>query len=114
MGLRPTKGDEDAEWFNSWEAETPGVPCTTNVGQALSPAKSAKKDRVFNGVTMGLRPTKVDEDAKWGRTPWSARVPLDPLFGRRRFPDQADEGVARGPGGPPHLTSSTERNDRPT
>jgi len=31
-----------------------------------------------------------------GRTPWSARVPLDPLT------DQADEGVGCGPGGPPH------------
>jgi hypothetical protein len=32
-----------------------------------------------------------------GRTPWSARVPLDPFFAH-----QADEGVGRGPGGPPH------------
>jgi ABC-type lipoprotein release transport system permease subunit len=34
-----------------------------------------------------------------GRTPWSARVPLDPL---RAQPGQADGGVGRGPGGPPH------------
>jgi len=33
-----------------------------------------------------------------GRTPWSARVPLDPLFQK-----QADVGVGRGPGGPPHI-----------
>ena len=43
MGLRPTKGDEDAEWFNSWQAETPAPPCATTVGQALSPANSAGK-----------------------------------------------------------------------
>jgi hypothetical protein len=34
---------------------------------------------------------------KVGRTPRSARVPLDPLF------LQADEGVGSGPEGPPHL-----------
>jgi hypothetical protein len=50
---------------------------------------------------MGLRPPKVMK-TKVGRTPWSARVPLDPLFGRRRFSQQADEGVGCGPGGPPH------------
>ncbi len=33
-----------------------------------------------------------------GRTPWSARVPLDPLF-----ESKADVGVGSGPGGPPHL-----------
>jgi hypothetical protein len=49
---------------------------------------------------MGLRPTKGDED-EVGRTPWSARVPPDPLFGRRLFRQQADDGVGRGPGGPP-------------
>jgi hypothetical protein len=43
MGLRPTKGDEDAQWFNSWQAETPAPPCATNVGQALSPANSEGK-----------------------------------------------------------------------
>src|ERR1035438_7767356 len=37
-----------------------------------------------------------------GRPPWSARVPLDPLFVRRLAPPRpADEGVGRGPGGPP-------------
>src|SRR5664279_3366687 len=35
-----------------------------------------------------------------GRTPWSARVPLDPPSCRLQ---QADEGVGRGPGGPPHV-----------
>ena len=35
-----------------------------------------------------------------GRTPWSARVPLDPRFAQATV--QADEGVGRGPGGPPH------------
>jgi hypothetical protein len=46
---------------------------------------------------------------KVGRPPWSARVPLDPqpeqrhqhLAGR----EQADGGVGRGPGGPPHHTA---------
>jgi hypothetical protein len=36
-----------------------------------------------------------------GRTPRSARVPMDPLFGLRN----ADEGVGCGPGGPPHQES---------
>ena len=35
-----------------------------------------------------------------GRTPWSARVPLDPQKQQRR--EQADGGVGRGPAGPPH------------
>jgi hypothetical protein len=40
-----------------------------------------------------------------GRTPWSARVPLDPpspLTQNSARSQQADEGVGRGPGGPPH------------
>ena len=37
-----------------------------------------------------------------GRTPWSARVPLDPLLAGEIGTTQADEGVGRGPGGPPH------------
>ena len=41
-----------------------------------------------------------------GRTPWSARVPLDPLpikgISFVTANDQADGGVGRGPGGPPH------------
>jgi len=49
MGLRPTKSDEDAEWFNSWQAETPAPPCATNVGQAFPPANSGKEERVFKG-----------------------------------------------------------------
>src|ERR1035441_1844432 len=41
-----------------------------------------------------------------GRTPWSTRDAV-PLFARRikpapRHGEQADEGVGRGPGGPPH------------
>jgi hypothetical protein len=50
---------------------------------------------------MDVRPTKVDE-RQVGRTPWSARVPLDPLFGVRPHFQPADEGVGCGPGGPPH------------
>jgi hypothetical protein len=42
-----------------------------------------------------------------GRTPWSARVPLDPLFTRLTKsapcnPRKADRGVGCGPGGPPY------------
>jgi len=40
-----------------------------------------------------------------GRTPRSARVPLDPLFANEiRFihDARADGGVGCGPGGPPH------------
>ena len=43
-----------------------------------------------------------------GRTPWSARVPQDPLFCyEMNFiqSQRADEGVGCGPGGPPHTTS---------
>jgi hypothetical protein len=40
-----------------------------------------------------------------GRTPWSERVPLDPLCANAINliqTEQADEGVGCGPGGPPH------------
>jgi len=40
-----------------------------------------------------------------GQTPWSARVPLDPLFVNEINLIQtkkADEGVGCGPGGPPY------------
>ena len=40
-----------------------------------------------------------------GRTPWSARVPLDPPLAKEvnfTNPEQADGGVGCGPGGPPH------------
>src|ERR1700722_11042229 len=46
---------------------------------------------------MACGPPKVMK-TKVGRTPRSARVPLEPLFLQ-----QADEGVGCGPGGPPHL-----------
>jgi hypothetical protein len=47
-----------------------------------------------------------------GRTPWSARVPQDPLFcSELSFiqSQRADEGAGRGPGGPPHKTQPTEQ-----
>ena len=40
-----------------------------------------------------------------GRTPWSARDALVPLPGQYRLlaeREEADQGVRRGPGGPPH------------
>ncbi len=55
---------------------------------------------------MSLRfPKAGDPDAVVGQTPWSARVPLDPLLASEiRFiqTQQADVGVGCGPGGPPH------------
>jgi hypothetical protein len=45
-----------------------------------------------------------------GRTPWSARVPQDPLLcGEMSFiqSQRADEGVGCGPGGPPHEASES-------
>jgi hypothetical protein len=52
-------------------------------------------DNEDNTSTSLVLPDKV------GRTPWSVRVPLDPQF------RQADAGVSRGPGGPPHSTETT-------
>jgi hypothetical protein len=48
-----------------------------------------------------------------GRTPWSARVPLDPLIANEiKFiqTGQADEGVGCGPGGPPHFSMRHREN----
>jgi hypothetical protein len=39
-----------------------------------------------------------------GRTPWSA---AGPLAGFLRRSTKADEGVGRGPGGPPHIQRGT-------
>src|ERR1035438_1084084 len=50
-------------------------------------------------------PKTGDPDAVVGQTPWSARVPLDPLLASEiRFiqTQQTDVGVGCGPGGPPH------------
>jgi hypothetical protein len=44
-------------------------------------------------------------DAIVGQTPWSAWVPLDPLFCNEMSlieSQRADQGVGCGPGGPPH------------
>src|SRR5258707_5677435 len=53
----------------------------------------------------GSRRATEDENVV-GRTPWSARVPLDPLCVRRSRPraacEEAGRGAGRGPGGPPH------------
>jgi hypothetical protein len=51
-------------------------------------------------------PKTGDPDAIVGQTPWSARVPLDPLLASEiRFiqTQQADVGVGCGPGGPPRM-----------
>src|ERR1017187_7324284 len=50
---------------------------------------------VLTLADLGIRLREV-----MGRTPWSARVPLDPLLAK-----QADGGVGCGPGGPPHKNS---------
>jgi ABC-type antimicrobial peptide transport system permease subunit len=53
---------------------------------------------------LGIRIRQVeDHPVAVGRTPWSARVPLDPQLAK-----QADQGVGRGPGGPPHQSWSLE------
>jgi hypothetical protein len=53
-------------------------------------------------------PETGDSDAVVGQTPWSARVPLDPLLCNEISlieSQRADEGVGCGPGGPPHKLS---------
>jgi hypothetical protein len=58
---------------------------------------------------MPLRfPETEYPDALVGQTPWSARVPLDPLLCNEISlieSQRADEGVGCGPGGPPHKLS---------
>jgi hypothetical protein len=46
--------------------------------RAATVRESVPFDRVFNGVTMGLRPTKIDEDAEWFNS-WQAETPC-PTF----------------------------------
>jgi hypothetical protein len=47
---------------------------------------------------MGLQPVQWNENfVHW----WGG--PLDPLLGAPLFQKQADVGVGRGPGGPPHF-----------
>jgi hypothetical protein len=53
-------------------------------------------------------PETGDSDAVVGQIPWSARVPLDPLFCNEISlieSQRADQGVGCGPGGPPHKLS---------
>ena len=65
---------------------------------------------------MPLRfPETGDSDEVVGQTPWSARVPLDPLFCNEISlieSQRADEGVGRGPGGPPHKLSELSGSGR--
>jgi HAD superfamily phosphatase len=67
--------------------------------QSLPLAAPVHPSRDRKGVPMDLQPTGGDEGShtEVGRTPWSA---AGPLAGLR---PEADEGVGRGPGGPPHL-----------
>jgi hypothetical protein len=51
---------------------------------------------------MGLRPTKGDEDIS-GAEPLVCAGPPGPALRASSISYQADEGVGRGPGGPPHL-----------
>ena len=62
---------------------------------------------IFAYVETKKANPKMIEVGAVGRTPWSARVPLDPLFATNItvHPKQADGGVGRGPGGPPHHRS---------
>jgi hypothetical protein len=76
MGLRPTKA-----------MKTPnGLTLRTATG-------------VFNGVTMGLRPTKVVEDAKWGGppgprgSPWTRSSGVVDFLTRPTRASPADQGV---------------------
>ena len=65
-------------------------------------------DRIFPGIAVVLHRmaaapplgSGMSKIAKFvGRPPWSARVPQDPPLYQQK---QANEGVGRGPGGPPH------------
>jgi hypothetical protein len=48
---------------------------------------------------MGLRPTKVDEDAKWGGppgprgSPWTRSLALDHIYSQPTWASAADQGV---------------------
>ena len=54
---------------------------------------------VFNGVSMGLRPTKGDEDAKWGGPPgprgsrWTRSSGVVDFLTRPTRASPADQGV---------------------
>jgi hypothetical protein len=62
---------------------------------------------IFAYVETKKANPKMIEVGAVGRTPWSARVPLDPLLAVESnfHTEQADEGVGCGPGGPPHQRS---------
>ncbi len=69
----------------------------------LVTAMALRSARALPLCALLLLPIANAAIARWlrvGRAPWSAQVPVDPLHPIQ--PDQADEGVGRGPGGPPH------------
>ncbi len=59
---------------------------------------------IFAYVETKKANPKMIEVGQVGRTPWSARVPLDPPLASQMSSRsvEADEGVGCGPGGPPH------------
>src|SRR5947209_7339968 len=71
--------------------------CDTGPELAACPVQNG-----CGGVRRRSLPDRTSMFAIVGRTPWSARVPLDPPVRVTAEPHQADEGVACGPGGPPH------------
>src|SRR5580704_6709906 len=65
--------------------------------QARTERKSEAREVI---TTPWIKDQPFVNNCQVGRTPWSARVPQDPLSLRN---GQADVGVGRGPGGPPHV-----------
>ena len=87
MSLRPTKGHEDARKTKSPVAYARGSERgryrAATVRESVPLMRSWTN--VFNGVTMGLRPTKSDEDAKWGGPPGAHRSPRTRSSGFRFY-----------------------------
>src|SRR5436190_1187096 len=65
-----------------------------------------------NGVLGTVRrceETRLDTQPYFNAYAWSARDPLVPLCEASAKCQQADEGVGRGPGGPPHHAMMTAK-----
>src|SRR5687767_7662516 len=77
--------------------------CQGHITEAISSAEEC----VFHRPVATDRRTarRIAQSVLVGRTPWSAAGPPAGFPGRSeisRQPAKADEGVGRGPGGPPH------------